>query len=200
MLSKCCLASIKPLNQIQLKIATGLGNFPPAILVLGLYILVKFIRISDATSILSKRSSLSCPHVVKPDMPREQRERESVLLRERWHLIQSGVHRSNIKINDNRLFVGKKLHGSVVDNKFHLVQNEQCSQHKQRETDHSDNSTPTTATAQSCRNVRGTVNPGSAIVQESTPATNTTFIHSPDPNTIVDPPVPPPLHNHYPTK
>ena len=155
-------------------------------------ILVKFIRISDATSILSKRSSLSRPHVVKPDMPREQRERESVLLRERWHLIQSGVHRSNIKINDNRLFVGKKLHGSVVDNKFHLVQNEQCTQHKQCETDHSDNSTPTTATAQSCRNVKGTVNPGSAIVQESTPATNTTVIHSPDPNAIVDPPVSPP--------
>ena len=38
-------------------------------------------------------------------------------------------------------------------------------QQKQHETDHSDNSTTTTVTAQSCRNVTGTVNPGFAIVQ-----------------------------------
>ena len=104
-------------------------------------ILVKFIRVSDATSIRSKRSGLTRPHVVKPDMPPEQRERDSVLMRERWRLIQSGVHRSNIKIKYDRLFVGKKLHGTIVDNTFHLVQNEQCTQQKQREADYS--STPT---------------------------------------------------------
>ena len=50
-----------------------------------------------------------------------ERVREHALLKERWRLIQSGVHRNNIKINDDRLFVGKKLHGSVIDNTFQLV-------------------------------------------------------------------------------
>ena len=81
-------------------------------------ILVKFIRIWDVTGILTKRSNLSSPYVIKPDMPHEQRVRESALLKERWHLIQSGVHRSNIKIKKDRLFVSNMLHGSVVDNTF----------------------------------------------------------------------------------
>ena len=51
-------------------------------------------------------------------MPREQRLRESALLKERWHLIQSGVPRSNIKIKENRLYVGSKLHGSVIEDTF----------------------------------------------------------------------------------
>ena len=81
-------------------------------------ILVKFIRISDVTGILTKTSNLSSPYVIKPDMPHEQRVRESALLKERWHLIQSGVHHSNIKIKKDRLFVNNRLHGSVVDNAF----------------------------------------------------------------------------------
>ena len=60
-------------------------------------VLVKFIRISDVTSTLSKRVNLSRPYVIKPDMSRE-RVIESVLMKERWRLIHSGVHRSNIKI------------------------------------------------------------------------------------------------------
>ena len=65
-------------------------------------------------------ANLSHPYTIKPDMSRE-RVREHALLKERWRLIQSGVHRNNIKINDDRLFVGKKLHGSVIDNTFQLV-------------------------------------------------------------------------------
>ena len=80
-------------------------------------ILVKLIKISDVTSSLTKRSNLNHPYVLKPDMPYEQRVRESVLLKERWHLIQSGVHRSSIKIKDNRLIVDK-LHSSVIENTF----------------------------------------------------------------------------------
>ena len=94
-------------------------------------LLVKFIRISDVTSTFSKRGNLSRPYVIKLDMTREQREIESALMKERWRLIESGVHRSNIKIKDNRLFVGKKLHGSVVDKTFQHVQIEQREQLKQ---------------------------------------------------------------------
>ena len=52
-------------------------------------------------------------------------------MKERWRLIHSGVHRSSIKIKDNRLFVDKKLHGSVVDNMFKPAQIEQCEQREQ---------------------------------------------------------------------
>ena len=75
-------------------------------------VLVKFIRI---TSVLSKKRKLSHPYSIKPDKPREQCLCESVLMKERWHLIQSGVHRN---IKDNYLFVGKKLHGHVTDSMF----------------------------------------------------------------------------------
>ena len=81
-------------------------------------ILVKFIRISDVTDTLTKRSNLSHPYVIKPDMPHEQRVQESARLKERWHLIQSGVHRSNIKIRNDRLFVSNRLHGFVINNTF----------------------------------------------------------------------------------
>ena len=81
-------------------------------------ILVKLIRISDVSKILSKKNLLSRPYLIKPDMSWEQRLVESVLLKERWHLIQSGVARSSIKIRNTRLFVKNKLHGQVVNSKF----------------------------------------------------------------------------------
>ena len=53
---------------------------------------VKFFRVADATSILSKRrSSHSTPVVIKPDMSPTERRSESILLKERWSLVQSGV-------------------------------------------------------------------------------------------------------------
>lgn len=58
-------------------------------------------------------------------------------MKERWRLIESSVHRSNIKIKDNRLFMGKKLHGSVVDKSFQPVQNEQREHHRLGENDSS---------------------------------------------------------------
>ena len=93
-------------------------------------VLVKFIRISDVTSTLSKRVNLSRPYVIKPDMSRE-RVIESAIMKERWRLIHSGVHRSNIKIKDSRPFVDKKLRGSAVGNMFKPVQIEQCEHREQ---------------------------------------------------------------------
>ena len=58
---------------------------------------------------------MSRPHSIKPDMSREQRLLESILMKERWGLIQSGVARKSIKI---RLFVNNKLHGQVINSKF----------------------------------------------------------------------------------
>ena len=54
-------------------------------------ILIKFIRIADVSGILSKRRNLTQPYSIKPDMSPNQRLHESILLKERWNLLQSGV-------------------------------------------------------------------------------------------------------------
>ena len=81
-------------------------------------ILIKFIRITDVSKILSKRGLLSRPYLVKPDMSPEQRLAESALLKERWRLLQSGIARANIKIRNTRLYVNKKLYGQFINSKF----------------------------------------------------------------------------------
>jgi len=44
----------------------------------------------DANVILANRASLPPPRLVKPDTSPEERMIESILLKERWSLIQSG--------------------------------------------------------------------------------------------------------------
>lgn len=65
-------------------------------------ILTIFNRASDVTSILSKRSKLSPPIVIKPDMSPAERCQEATLLKQRWLLIQSGTNKK-IKIRNNTL-------------------------------------------------------------------------------------------------
>jgi len=50
----------------------------------------------DANVILVNRASLSPPHLLKPDMSPEDRAIESILLKERWSLIQRGHNRKQI--------------------------------------------------------------------------------------------------------
>ena len=77
-------------------------------------LLVKFIRATEATRVLSKRrSSRGYPVIIKPDMSPHERKCESLLLHERWSLLQSGVPREHIKIRGSRLYVRKKLYGQV---------------------------------------------------------------------------------------
>ena len=58
-------------------------------------ILVKFIRVADVSLVLSKKGRLKSPYTIKPDMTREERLKESMLLKERWTLIQSGIPRNS---------------------------------------------------------------------------------------------------------
>ena len=81
-------------------------------------ILVKFVRITDVNRIFAKKNGLSSPFSVKPDMSRAQRLLESVLMQERWHLIQSGVSRKRIRLRGDSLYVNHKLHGRVSNSKF----------------------------------------------------------------------------------
>ena len=50
-------------------------------------ILIKFYRPLDAMSLLSTKSSLPNGIVLKPDMTQEERNTDSLLLQEHWHLM-----------------------------------------------------------------------------------------------------------------
>ena len=69
-------------------------------------------------SIISVKGTLSLPIFIKPDMSPVERIQESVLLKERWRLIEQGVARNDIKIRKHHLYVKNKLHGQSVDSKF----------------------------------------------------------------------------------
>ena len=81
-------------------------------------ILITFIRIADLSGILSKRGNITQPYSIKPDMSPNERLHESILLKERWNLIQSGVSRKYIRIRADCLYVRNKLHGRVCNSKF----------------------------------------------------------------------------------
>ena len=80
-------------------------------------ILVKFIRFTDVTKVLSSRAKISRPFFVKSDMSLEERVEES-LIKERWGLIQSGIERKNLRIRNNCLFVNGKVYGRIVNKSF----------------------------------------------------------------------------------
>ena len=107
-----CLESIKDCYR--------LGKFKPN-QSLPRPVLVKFIRISDVSSILSKKGDFSQPFSVKPDLSPEERHRDSLLLKARWSLIQAGTDRSQIKIRGSRLYVNKKLYCQVVNSDLQLT-------------------------------------------------------------------------------
>ena len=82
-------------------------------------VVVHLSRATDVATILSKRSSLRKPIVVKPYMSPDERACEAILLQQRWSLIQSGIERSRIKIRKSRLFKDDALQGEVINRKYH---------------------------------------------------------------------------------
>ena len=91
-------------------------------------ILIKMIRASNVSKIMTKRHLLQRPYFIKHDMPREQRIVENVLLKERWKIIQSGVSHLHIRIKNSQLFVNGELYGQVINSKFHCVKNSSVQQ------------------------------------------------------------------------
>ena len=85
-------------------------------------LLVKFNRAIDVSILLSKTSSLPKEIRIKPDMSLTERHTESVLLKERWSLIQAGCDRKKIKIRSSKIFVNNKLHGEVINSVLVLSQ------------------------------------------------------------------------------
>ena len=81
-------------------------------------ILVKFVRIEDVSKVLVNRRAAKSPVVVKPDMTKEERVRESTLLKQRWNLINSGVPKQAIRISRTKIFVNNVEYGAYSQNGF----------------------------------------------------------------------------------
>ena len=81
-------------------------------------LLVKFLHSQDVNSVLSKRRRLNGSIKIKLDVSLKERATEAILLKERWHLIQNGFDRLNIRIRNSRLYVMGKMFGEVKDLKF----------------------------------------------------------------------------------
>jgi len=81
-------------------------------------LLVKFLQALDASTVLFNRSQIKNPIMIKPDLTPEERKIESILLHERWNLIQQGIDRKTIKLCNHQILVNNQLHGKVTDFKF----------------------------------------------------------------------------------
>ena len=78
-------------------------------------ILVKLTRSCEAATILANRTKIQAPGIlIKPHLTQQERTNESILLRERRNLINSGIKRNNIKLRRNAIYVNNKRHGSVT--------------------------------------------------------------------------------------
>lgn len=84
---------------------------------------VKLSRSCDAQIVLSNRKKLSSmPGIaIKPDQTPEVRKIESLLLKERRQLINSGVNRGSIKIPGNVLFVNQQNYCLISNMTFKRV-------------------------------------------------------------------------------
>ena len=65
-------------------------------------LLVKFLRVFDATLVLSKRGSLPSSIYVKPNLTLEE---SSAFLRARWNLIQNNTDKKSIKLRGNNIYM-----------------------------------------------------------------------------------------------
>lgn len=73
---------------------------------------------TDVISLLAYRGEFPEGVKIKPDLSPQERLCESLLLKERWKLIQGGTDRKQIKIRKTRLIVSDKVHAEVVDNEL----------------------------------------------------------------------------------
>ena len=84
-------------------------------------LLVKLNRSADVMSLLSLKTSLPDSIVFKPDLSPQEQAINSLLLKERWLLIQSGVQRKSIKLRADSILVNGKVHGKVSNGIMELI-------------------------------------------------------------------------------
>ena len=78
------------------------------------------VKLHRAATILANRSSLAPPIFIKPDLSPTERDIESILLKERWSLIQNGHSRKSIKLNSqcSCIYLNNQLYGKVINSQF----------------------------------------------------------------------------------
>ena len=72
-------------------------------------LLIKFLRSTDATYLLTSKTQLKHPIYIKPDLTPLEKSNESLLLKERKTLIQKGTDRQYIKLQNSHLYVNDQL-------------------------------------------------------------------------------------------
>ena len=55
---------------------------------------------------------------VKPDMSPHEKQKEALLLKQRWSLMQSGINKADIKIKSSSIYVKGKKYGYVLNSEF----------------------------------------------------------------------------------
>ena len=83
--------------------------------------MVKFLRSTDASSILYKKRNLNPPIAINPNLSKEEQLSEQLLLKQRWELSQQGIDRKQIKIRQNCLYVNNTIHSKVLEGKLVLL-------------------------------------------------------------------------------
>ena len=76
------------------------------------------VKMKWMTTVLSNRNKVKKLIIIKADMSKDERKVGSILLQERWKLIQRGTNRKHNSIRKNEIFVGKLLHAKVVNQKL----------------------------------------------------------------------------------
>ena len=79
-------------------------------------ILLKLNRSIDVSTILAKRDQTPPGFVIKPDLSLQERQSNSLLLSERWRLMQAGTDKKNIKIKSPTIYLNGKKYAWVLNN------------------------------------------------------------------------------------
>ena len=79
-------------------------------------LLLKLNRSLDVTTILSNRDKAPQGIAIKPDLTLQERQRNSLLLGERWKLMQAGTDKKNIKIRSSIIYLNGNKHAQALNN------------------------------------------------------------------------------------
>ena len=108
-------------------------------------LLIKFLRATDAFSVLANSNQLKSPVSIKPDKPPEEREIDKILLGVRWSLIQKGTDRKSIKIRNKCLYVNNDFHGKIENGTFRCISTKTQSSMENVNADTKPSSSPNTS-------------------------------------------------------
>jgi len=85
-------------------------------------LLIKLNHAIDVVTILANRSSLSDKSItVKSDMSPDEKQKEALLLKQRWSLMQSGIDKAVIKIKSSSIYVKNRKYSYVSNSVFNFV-------------------------------------------------------------------------------